>query len=104
MGLWQLSLYFKVIFMNKEDDQRYPYTHACDHIRMLAGHNRGGTKLSRADASRLRSFFAEVMSVDDRELACKIADIELSMSDEERTKYSRRALVEMGLLPEDTRI
>lgn len=37
--------------MNK--DQRYPYTYAVDLIREVAGMTESGTKLCRADASRI---------------------------------------------------
>ena len=55
-------------------DARYPYTYACDLIRGWAGYNREGTNLSRSDASKIKSGFAEVLGIDDEELAKKLAD------------------------------
>ena len=65
---------------DRTKDPRYPYTYANDYIRGLAGYNGdsmyGGMKLSRSDAGRIREKMAEVMGVDDEELAKKLADIE----------------------------
>ena len=55
-------------------DTRYPYTHACDLIRMIAGYGKEGTKLSRSDASRIRNLFATVTSMNDDKLAELLAD------------------------------
>ena len=57
-----------------ENDSRYPYTYACDFLRGLAGYGEGGTKLSRADASQVRSGIAEALGMADDELARKLAD------------------------------
>ncbi len=57
-----------------ENDSRYPYTYACDYLRGLAGYGEGGTKLSRADASQMRSGIAEAIGMSDDELARKLAD------------------------------
>lgn len=57
---------------------RYPYTIACDAIRVSVyseddwAHR--GTSISRADASRIRQFIAAAIGMDDEELARKIAD------------------------------
>ena len=56
------------------DDTRYPYTYAADYIRSLAGYNSEGTKISRSDASHIRSSIAEIIGWDDEELSRKIAD------------------------------
>ena len=60
---------------------RYPYTEACDAIRVVAGgtpiDGMDGAKsphLSRADASEVRAYIASAIGMDDHELACKIAD------------------------------
>jgi len=55
---------------------RYPYTIACDAIRMVAAdpHGVSGVKLSRADASAIRSFIAKCIDMDDEEFARRIAD------------------------------
>jgi len=55
-------------------DTRYPFTYACDLIRSKAGYDHMGTKLSRSDASQIRKLFAEVLGMDDVELANKLAD------------------------------
>ena len=57
-----------------ENDSRYPYTYACDFLRGLAGYGEGGTKLSRADASQVRSGIADALGMADDELARKLAD------------------------------
>lgn len=57
-----------------ECDSRYPYTYACDYLRALAGAGYAGTKLSRADASRLRSGIAEALGIADEEVARRLAD------------------------------
>ena len=56
------------------EDTRYPYTYACDYVRSLAGNGEHGTKLSRADASRIRCGIAKALGIDDAELAMKLAD------------------------------
>lgn len=55
-------------------DARFPYTYSADYIRSLAGYGEGGTKISRADASQIRTGIAEVIGMDDAELACKLAE------------------------------
>jgi hypothetical protein len=67
--------------MKNKEDSRYPYTYACDLIRMLAGYNSAGTKLSRADASHIRSKIAEIIGIPDEELANKLADYMLENED-----------------------
>ena len=71
---------------------RYPYTHACDFIRMLAGHNAKGTKLSRADASHIRSTIAEIIGMDDEELAYKLANRELAKTEIDRENEAQEFL------------
>ena len=53
---------------------RHPYTHAADYIRSLAGYNSQGAKLSRSDASQIRSGIATAIGMDDHELAIKLSD------------------------------
>jgi len=57
-----------------EDDSRYPYTYAADCVRIIAGHNRDGSKISRSDASKVRTLFAKVTGIDDETLAKMLAD------------------------------
>lgn len=56
------------------DDTRYPYTYAADFVRSLAGYGDQGAKLSRSDASQIRSGIALAIGMDDAELARKLAD------------------------------
>lgn len=56
------------------EDTRYPYTYSCDLIRDWAGYNQEGTKLSRSDASKIRHNIADIIGMDDKELAIKLAD------------------------------
>jgi hypothetical protein len=67
--------------MKNENDSRYPYTYSCDYLRGLAGYNECGTKLSRADASQLRSGIAEALGMGDDELARKLSDYYKSNQD-----------------------
>lgn len=90
--------------MIEEKDSGYPYTYACDYIRSLAGYNKEGTKLSRSDASQIRSKIAEIIGMEDEELAESLADAEMAKTDEERGREVRIAMRSMGLLPEDTKI
>jgi len=53
---------------------RYPYTYACDYIREQIGNDYGKGFISRAAASRARSLIAKAIGIDDREIACKLAD------------------------------
>ena len=70
-----------------ENDSRYPYTYACDFLRGLAGYG----KLSRADASQVRSGIAEALGMADDELARKLAD-HYKVNQDALTKKSCEAL------------
>lgn len=58
----------------QKTDSRYPYTYAADALRQVAGFSEGSSKLSRADASQIRSFIASAIGMDDEALAKLIAD------------------------------
>jgi hypothetical protein len=60
-------------------DSRYPYTYACDFIRMAGPVGPGGVVLSRSDANQIRQKLADALNMDDRKLACKLADAELAL-------------------------
>ena len=62
-------------------DQRYPYTYAADFIRILAGYGKDGTKISRADASKIRQGISAALKLDDEELAKKLADYYVANED-----------------------
>lgn len=78
--------------MNKWKDHpgfnsgRYPWTYSADCVRVWAGYGEGGTKISRADASRIVAGIAGAIGMGDKELAAMIADYSLkneaSLSDE----------------------
>lgn len=55
-------------------DSRYPYTYACDYMRAYGGFDKEGTKMSRSDASKVRSAIAVAIGMTDEELAIKLAD------------------------------
>jgi hypothetical protein len=57
-----------------DKDPRYPYTHACDYLRVKIGNDWDKGLISRSAASQARSIIAEVLGMDDYELACKLAD------------------------------
>ena len=82
-------------------DSRYPYTHACDYIRSFGPVGEGGVVLSRADASRIKSAIANAIGMDDREMACKLADAELSRQEDPEflMEQTNRFLVARGLMP-----
>lgn len=79
--------------MKKQNDSRYPYTYACDFIRGLAGYAKGGlregTKLSRSDASSIRSGIAQALGIDDVDLARKLDDYYKAHQDEINEKMAR---------------
>jgi len=67
---------------DRKSSSRYPYTYACDLIRMKGPTGPHGTMLARADASQVRKLFAEVLGMDDQELAERLADYYLENQDE----------------------
>lgn len=60
--------------MSTKNDIRYPYTHAADFIRCMAGHTAEGSKLSRSDASMIRQGVAVALGMPDEEVAKRLAD------------------------------
>jgi hypothetical protein len=62
------------------EDTRFPWTYSADHIRGMVGHNYTdegkllGTKLSRADAARIKCEIARIIGMDERKLAELIAN------------------------------
>lgn len=59
-------------------DTRYPYTYAADYLRMKIGDDYGKGLISRAAAAHAKALIAKVMGVDEREVACKLADAYLA--------------------------
>lgn len=59
--------------MNK-DSPRYPYTFACDYLRMKVGDDYVKGLPSRAAMSHARSVIANVLGIEDKELAERLAD------------------------------
>lgn len=55
-------------------DTSYPYTYAADYLRMKIGDDYGKGLISRAAAAHAKALIAEVMGIDEREVACKLAD------------------------------
>jgi len=55
-------------------DTRYPFTYAYDYVRALAGYDRTGTKISRADAAGIVSGIATALEKDRVELAEDLAN------------------------------
>jgi hypothetical protein len=53
---------------------RYPYTYAADLIRSWVGYDKSGTKLSRADASKITEGFAEILGMTKEKLSKCLAD------------------------------
>jgi hypothetical protein len=79
------------------EDTRYPYTYAADFLRSVAGYNAQGTNLSRSDASQIRSKIAEIIGMDDEELAKKLADYYLANQEEMTEKSVDEFLTSSGL-------
>lgn len=79
-------------------DSRYPYTYACDFIRMAGPVGSEGVVLSRADASQIRQVFAKAIGMDDYELACKLADAEQARESDpdELNRQTNRMLAALG--------
>ena len=71
-----------------KENQRYPYTHACDFIRALGPVGKGGVVLSRCDATMIRSGMADAMGMDDKIVAEMLADAQLAKTDEDYDKES----------------
>ena len=63
-------------------DSRYPYTYACDFIRNLGPFDSTGVVLTRSEASQIMSGIAKALSIDDEELANKLADAQLKNEDD----------------------
>lgn len=73
-------------------DCRYPYTLADDYVRAIAGHNSEGTKLSRADASKIICKIAEVLGMESVDLFNKLADAQQAKTPEDFDREAREAL------------
>jgi hypothetical protein len=82
--------------IDKSEDTRYPYTYAADYIRSLAGYiapdYTSGTKLSRADAAKIKEKIAEIIGMSEQELAEKLADYYLEHEDAISEKSSQEFL------------
>lgn len=61
---------------------RHPYTHAADFIRMIPSHGKNGCVLSRSDASQIRKKIAEVIGMNDEELAIKLSNAFQKLDDD----------------------
>ena len=55
-------------------NSRYPYTFACDYLREQIGDDYGRGLISRGAASHVRGLIAKATGINDREIACKLAD------------------------------
>ncbi len=63
-----------------------------------------GVVLSRSDASRIRTCIASALGMDDRELACKLADAQLASEEDPEVakQQAQRLLTALGYTsPED---
>ena len=79
------------------EDTRYPYTYACDYIRGLAGYNSNGANLSRGDASHIIGKVSEIAGVSKETLAERLADVELSKTEEDSRQQALEGLRALGL-------
>lgn len=55
-------------------DSRYPYTYAADYLREKVGNDHDNGLMSRSAASQARSVIAEVLGLEDADVAQKLAD------------------------------
>lgn len=59
----------------KDKDPRYPYTHACDYLRIKIGDDYDKGLISRSAASHAIALIAEALGMEDHhKIACKLAD------------------------------
>jgi hypothetical protein len=84
--------------MRQQEDSRYPYTYACDYLRMFGGADKSGVRLSRLDASRIREAVAKAIGMDDEELAKKLADYYLANEVSLDEDHGKRLVVALGLV------
>lgn len=56
-----------------EKDERYSYTYACDYLRAV------NPEISRSEMSQIRHMIADVLKMEDKELAEKLANAYLSV-------------------------
>lgn len=59
-------------------DTRYPYTYAADYLRMKIGDDYGKGPISRAAAAHAKALIAKAIGIDERVVACKLADAYLA--------------------------
>lgn len=59
-------------------DTHYPYTYAADYLRMKIGDDYGKGLISRGAAAHAKSLIAQVTGIDERDIACKLADAYLA--------------------------
>lgn len=76
---------------------RHPYTHSCDFIRALAGHNQHGAILGRSEASQIRQGIAKAIGMTDEELAIKLSEAQQAKTEDELHAEAEQVLKAMGL-------
>lgn len=81
----------------RASDSRYPFTYAADYIRQIAGHTKGGTKLSRADACNIIQQIAKTLGQGYEQTAQKLADKQLAKTDVDLARETRLAMEQMQL-------
>lgn len=75
---------------------RHPYTHAADFIRALGPIGPSGVVLSRGDASGIRRGIAEVIGMDDHELAVKLSEAQQAKTETDHQKEHERFMRELA--------
>lgn len=55
-------------------ESRYPYTYASDYLRECVGDDYGKGLISRSAASHIRTVIAEIIDINDKDLAELIAE------------------------------
>ena len=78
--------------MSESTDTRYPYTYCADLIRGWGGYGQLGTNLSRVDAANIKAELAKVLGMDERTLACTLADYYLANQQSLTEQNVKRAI------------
>ena len=61
--------------INSKEHSRYPYTYACEYLRVkIQSSSYDGKLISRSEASAARKTIADAMGLDDRSVAEALAD------------------------------
>ena len=63
-------------------DSRYPFTYACDYIRMLVGDDYGKGLISRSAAAQMMQIISDALGQTDGHFAIACAVADMAMKDQ----------------------